>query len=83
MALSFENARALILSKVAPLPAVSVPLIDSVGRVAAAEESAFTEELDRQATVAKNATVQTEGGREVSRDRESDYNLLAPSGGAP
>jgi len=37
MAESFESARALILSKVAPMQAISVPLIDAVGRVAAAE----------------------------------------------
>ncbi|MDT8444620.1 MAG: molybdopterin molybdotransferase MoeA, partial [Desulfuromonadales bacterium] len=37
MAETFESARALILEKVKPLPAVSVPLLEAVGRVVAAD----------------------------------------------
>jgi molybdopterin molybdotransferase len=37
MAETFENARALILEKVTALPAISVPLLDAVGRVLATD----------------------------------------------
>lgn len=78
MALSFENARALILSKVASLPAVSVPLIDSVGRVAAAEVRAMRDVPDWDNSAMDGFAVRAEDCRSMPSLQIDGY---IPAGG--